>query len=131
MLNLVEQTRLSPAEIMVIAYDFFVGKHGLTLIERIEHMHGSEGAVEISVVGSTLKGRIQYDPKMVFNQLTDYVQKQYGLTPVYILLHLHDAHKDDPGHLVIQADFDTPVEVRVETLEYETLAKEFVLSLPR
>ena len=131
MLNLSAPTRLSAGEVMSKAHEYFVDKQGLEVIERVKHLHGSEGVVEISVGGATVAGDKPYDSQTVFTHLTDYAENRYGLTPVYVLLHLHVSHKDDPGHLLVQANFGDPVEVRIETQEYEFQAKEFMASLPR
>lgn len=131
MLNISAKTSLSPDEVMDRAYNFFVNQQLLTLVERTQHLHGTEGVIEISVGGARFAGRSPCDARTVFEQLTTHSRRKYGLVPVYVALHLHSAHKDDPGHLLVQASFEDPVEVRIETQEYEYEAKTFMASLTR
>lgn len=128
-LDLSAETRLTPAEVAARACTFFVTEHNLVLIEYIQHLHGAEGAMEISVTGGRLAGNRTYESDEVFEQITAHAETEYGLTPVYRLLHLHASHKDDAGHLMIQIRYGSPVEVRAETKVYEFLAKEFLAGL--
>jgi|GEM_PF-6994456 len=131
MLNLSIETSLSPEDVAERAYDYFVDRQGLVLIERVKHLHGEEGAVEVSVTGGRFIGNETYDSRAVFADIAGHAQNEYGLNPVYLLLHLHAEHKDDPGHLLVQIGYGSPAEVRVETQEYEFQAKEFISSLPK
>lgn len=125
------QTRLTPDEVIAKAYDYFVEQHGLVPVERAEQLYGTEGAVEIAAPGTTPEGRSLQDSDTVFSRLTGFAQSRHRLTPVHALLHLHAPGDDDPGDLLVQASFDYPVEVRIETQDYEHEAKEFMTSLPR
>ncbi len=131
MINLSTTTGLPPEEIADRAYAYFVDRQGLVLIERVKHLHGQEGAVEISVTGGRFIGDETYDSRTVFADLVSRAQNEYGLRPVYLLLHLHAAQKDDPGHLLVQIGCGSPAELIIETQAYEHLAKEFIASLPK
>lgn len=131
MINLSATTGLPPEELADRAYEYFVDRQGLVLIERIKHLHGKEGVVEISVTGGRFIGSKTYDSRAVFADVAAHAQNKYGLSPVYLLLHLHAAHKDDPGHLLAQISYGSPTEVIIETQEYEFQAKEFIASLPK
>lgn len=130
MQNFAAQTRLTPEAIMDLAYKHFVEQGGLVLIERVMHLHGTEGAVQIEVAGARLGGRSGCDAREAFSRIVAQVQDEYDLTPIFMMLHLHAAHENDTGHLLVQADFGAPVQVRIETQEYERQAKAFLDGLP-
>jgi len=130
MQNFSAQTRLTPNEIMNRAYRHFVETCGLALIARIMHLHGTEGAVQIEVAGTRLTGKGSCDTRDAFRDIVALVTDKYGLTPIFTLLHLHAAHEDDAGHLMVQVDFGVPGRVLIETEAYEREAKEFLNGLP-
>ena len=130
MQNFSAQTRLTPDEIMDRAYRHFVETCGLVLIARVMHLHGAEGAVQIEVAGARLAGKGSRDARKAFGQIVAHVRVEYGLTPIFTLLHLHAAHEDDAGHLMVQADFGVPGRVLIETEAYVREAKEFLDGLP-
>ena len=47
MQNFSAQTQLTPDEVIDRAYRQFVERQGLTLIARVMHFHGTEGAMQI------------------------------------------------------------------------------------
>jgi len=126
MQNFSAQTRLTPGEIIDKAYVQFVEVRGLVLIERVMHLHGTEGAVQIEVAGARLVGNGSHDSREAFDQIVAHVKNTYGLQPVFMLLHLHAAHENDAGHLLVQADFGAPGVVLIETEAYEREAREFL-----
>ncbi len=120
------QTQLPPDEILDRAYRQFVETQGLVLIARAMHFHGTEGAVQIEVAGPQLVGKKSCDSRTAFAEIAAHVRETYGLTPIFMLLHLHATHEDDAGHLLVQADFGAPGMVRIETETYEREAHEFL-----
>ena len=129
MQNFSAQSQLTPEEIMDRAYRHFVEKCGLVLIARVMHLHGTEGAVQIEVAGERLVGKRSDDSRTAFAKIVAQVRDAYGLAPIFLLLHLHAEHENDSGHLLVQADFGAPVEVRIETEAYELQAKTFLENL--
>ena len=131
MQNFSAQTRLTPNEIMNRAYRHFVETCGLVLIARVMHLHGAEGAVQIEVAGARLVGgKGSHDARKAFDQIVAHVRGEYGLTPIFTLLHLHAVQEDDAGHVLVQIDFGVPGRVLVETETYERETKEFLNGLP-
>ena len=129
MQNFSAQTRLTPDELMDRAYRYFVETRGLVLIARVMHLHGTEGAVQIEVAGARLTGNGSCAARDAFSDIVAHVKDKYGLTPIFTLLHLHAAHEDDAGHLMVQADFGSPGVVHLETEVYERECRTFLDSL--
>ena len=126
MQNFSAQTQLTPQEVIDRAYRQFVARQSLVLIARVMHFHGTEGAMQLEVSGARLVGKATYESRATFDQMVAHIQETYGLTPVFMLLHMHSVHEEDAGHLVVQADFGTPGMVRLETETYRREAQEFL-----
>ncbi len=69
MLNLSVKTKINPLEALEYGTEFFIHRSGLKLEELVSHMHGQEGATEVSVIGGKIIGNREYDSKNVLKKL--------------------------------------------------------------
>jgi hypothetical protein len=126
MLRLSIKTKLEPLEALDRAGKYFE-KNGLTLIETIAHLHGQGGFAEIRVSSGKLTGKAEYDSKVVLDELTKTTEDKFGFMPVNFSLHFHTT----VGYVDVNVSNEKPVEVTLETMEYEYQVKEFADSLPK
>lgn len=102
-------------------------ENGLALVETIGHLHGKEGFTEIRVSGGKLVGKTEYDSKFVLDELTNHARSKFGFEPVSFGLHFHAPL----GHVDVTVSNEKPVEVSLDSVEYDAQVKQFADKLPK
>jgi hypothetical protein len=131
MLDLTATTILTPDESVERALAYFCGECGLRLIEISGHCHGREGSLEVTVTGDTLMGRERYEPLQLLRSVLKDIRDRYGLSLVQVVLHFHTTPDETAGHLMIQVDAGSPVEVGAESQGLDRISRDFLDGLPR
>ena len=126
MLRLSVKTKLSPLLTLDRASKYFE-ENGLALVETIGHLHGKEGFTEIRVSGGKLVGKAEYDSKLVLDELTKEARNRFGLEPVSFGLHFHAPL----GHVDVTVSNEKPVELSLDSVEYDAQVKQFAGKLPK
>ncbi len=126
MLRLSVRTKLDPLKALDRATKHFE-ENGLTLVETIAHLHGKGGFTEIRVSGGKLVGKAEYDSKLVLDELTKDARSKFGFEPVSFGLHFHAPL----GHVDVMVSNEKPVEVALDSVEYDAQVKEFADKLPK
>jgi len=126
MLKLSVKTKLDASQALDRAKKYFED-NGLTLIETIAHLHGKGGFTEIRVSGGKLVGKAEYDSKAVLDELTNSARNQFGFEPASFSLHYHTSI----GYVDVHVSYERPVEITLETMEYEPQVTRFADSLPK
>ena len=129
MLNLTVETRLSPERAMKEIVDYYVGKHGLRMIEARGHLHGTNGAVDVAAIGTTIGKDDDSSWKKVLDGTVEYLEKTYGLDPEYYLLHFHAGEEAAIGHLTAQIRTGKPTSVDFESRELDEITRPFAAKL--
>jgi hypothetical protein len=126
MLRLSVRTKLTPSQALDRAGKYF-GENGLALVETIAHLHGEGGFAEIRVSGGKLVGKAEYDSKLVLDELTKEARNRFGFEPVSFGLHFHAPL----GHVDVTVSNEKPVEVALDSVEYDFQVKQFAGRLPK
>lgn len=126
MLRLSVKTKLSPLQTLDRASKYFE-ENGLSLVETIGHLHGKGGFTEIRVSGGKVVGKAEYDSKLVLDELTNDARSKFGLEPVSFGLHFHAPL----GHVDVTVSNEKPVEVTLDSVEYDAQVKQFANKLPK
>jgi hypothetical protein len=126
MLRLSVRTKLSSLQALDRASKYF-GENGLALVETIAHLHGEGGFTEIRVSGGKLVGKAEYDSNFVLNELTKEAKNRFGFEPVSFGLHFHAPL----GHVDVTVSNEKPVEVSLDSVEYDFQVKQFADKLPK
>jgi hypothetical protein len=126
MLRLSVKTKLSPLQTLDRASKYFE-ENGLSLVETIGHLHGKGGFAEIRVSGGKLVGKAEYDSKLVLDELTNDARSKFGFEPVSFGLHFHAPL----GHVDVTVSNEKPVEVSLDSVEYDAQVKQFANKLPK
>jgi hypothetical protein len=126
MLRLSVKTKLTPLQALDRATKYFE-ENGLALVETIGHLHGKGGFTEIRVSGGKLVGKAEYDSKLVLDELTNDARSKFGFEPVSFGLHFHAPF----GHVDVTVSNEKPVEVSLDSVEYDAQVKEFANKLPK
>jgi hypothetical protein len=126
MLRLSVKTKLSPLQTLDRASKYFE-ENGLSLVETIGHLHGKGGFTEIRVSGGKLVGKAEYDSKLVLDELTNDARSKFGFEPVSYGLHFHAPL----GHVDVTVSNEKPVEVSLDSVEYDAQVKQFANKLPK
>ena len=105
----------------------YFAENGLALVETIAHLHGKGGFTEIRVSGGRLVGRSEYDSKLVLDELTKDARDKFDLEPVSFGLHFHAPL----GHVDVTISNEKPVEVSLDSVEYDAQVKQFADKLPK
>ncbi len=126
MLRLSVKTKLSPLQTLDRASKYFE-ENGLSLVETIAHLHGKGGFTEIRVSGGKLVGKAEYDSKLVLDELTNDARSKFGFEPVSFGLHFHAPL----GHVDVTVSNEKPVEVSLDSVEYDAQVKQFANKLPK
>jgi len=126
MLRLSVKTKLSPLQTLDRASKYFE-ENGLSLVETIAHLHGKGGFTEIRVSGGKLVGKAEYDSKLVLDELTSDARSKFGFEPVSFGLHFHAPL----GHVDVTVSNEKPVEVSLDSVEYDAQVKQFANKLPK
>ena len=122
MLKLSTTTKLSPIKVLELAEEYFINNLGLEPIERLAHLHSQEGFIEIKVSGLKLVGKEEYTPRITLDEITNYVNKEYGFHLEKLSLHLHS----NLGHVDVIISNETPTQVNLDSYEFDYQIKEFV-----
>jgi hypothetical protein len=125
-LRLSVKTKLSPLQTLDRASKYFE-ENGLSLVETIGHLHGKGGFAEIRVSGGKLVGKAEYDSKLVLDELTNDARSKFGFEPVSFGLHFHAPL----GHVDVTVSNEKPVEVSLDSVEYDAQVKQFANKLPK
>jgi hypothetical protein len=126
MLRLSVNTKLSPLQALDRASKYFE-ENGLALVETIGHLHGKAGFTEIRVSGGKLVGKAEYDSKLVLDELMNDARSKFGFEPVSFGLHFHAPL----GHVDVTVSNEKPVEVSLDSVEYDAQVKQFASKLPK
>ena len=126
MLRLSVRTKLDPLQALDRARKHFE-ENGLTLVETIALIHGKGGFTEIRVSGGKLVGKAEYDSKLVLDELTNDARSKFGFEPVSFGLHFHAPY----GHVDVTVSTEKPVEVSLDSVEYDAQVKQFANKLPK
>jgi hypothetical protein len=126
MLRLSVRTKLGSQQALDRASKYFE-ENGLALVETIAHLHGEGGFTEIRVSGGKLVGKAEYDSKLVLNELTKEAKNRFGFEPVSFGLHFHAPL----GHVDVTVSNEKPVEVSLDSVEYDFQVKQFADKLPK
>jgi hypothetical protein len=126
MLRLSVRTKLGSLQALDRASKYFED-NGLALVETIAHLHGEGGFIEIRVSGGKLVGKAEYDSKLVLNELTKEAKNRFGFEPVSFGLHFHAPL----GHVDVTISNEKPVEVSLDSVEYDFQVKQFADKLPK
>ena len=126
MLRLSVKTKLSPLQTLDRASKYFE-ENGLSLVETIAHLHGKGGFTEIRVSGGKLVGKAEYDSKLVLDELTNDAKSKFGFEPVSFGLHFHAPL----GHVDVTVSNEKPVEVSLDSVEYDAQVRQFANKLPK
>jgi hypothetical protein len=126
MLRLSVRTKLGPLQALDRADKYFE-ENGLALVETIAHLHGRGGFTEIRVSGGKLVGKAEYDSKLVLDELTNDAKSRFGFEPVFFGLHFHAPL----GHVDVTVSTEKPVEVSLDSVEYDAQVKQFADKLPK
>jgi len=126
MLRLSVKTKLDPLQALDRARKYFE-ENGLALVETISHLHGKGGFTEIRVSGGKLLGKAEYDSKLVLDELTKDARNRFGFEPVSFGLHFHAPL----GHVDVTVSGEKPVEVTLDSVEYDAQVKQFANKLPK
>ena len=131
MLTLEVTTSLEGVQALEKTLAHFSEQFGLKPVEIAAHLHGREGFVEVRISGDALEGNGKHDPEKVLRQLSAHVQRQYGLTLVHYLLHMHTHPDESVGHLVVKINLGPPVELEFTSEELDEAVQEYASTLPR
>lgn len=131
MVNLTATTILTADESVERALVYFGGECGLRLIEIAGHCHGREGSLQVTVTGDPLVGRERYEPLDLLRSVLRDIRDRYGLSLVQIVLHFHTSPDESAGHLMVQVDAGSPVEVGAESEGLDRISRDFLDGLPR
>ncbi len=131
MLNLTASTILTPDEAVERALACFGGESGMKLVEMAGHIHGRDGAVQVTVTGDSVVGREKYEPLDLLRSILRDMRDRYGLTVVQWQLHFHTLPDETAGHLRVQIEAGHPVDVACESLEVDPQTRDFLDGLPR
>ena len=126
MLKLSVKTRLDALEALDRASKYFE-QNGLALVETNAHLHGKGGFTEIRVSGGKLVGKREYDSKMVLEELMKNARERFGFEPVSYGLHFHAPL----GHVDVVVSNEKPVEMTIDSSEYDNQVREFAGRLPK
>jgi hypothetical protein len=131
MLTLEVTTVLGAVEALDRTLRHFTEQFGLKPVEIAAHLHGREGFVEVRISGDALEGSERQDPERVLKQLATHVEREYGLSTVHYLLHMHSDPDESVGHLVVKINLGPPVGLEFTSEEFDEAVREYAATLPR
>jgi len=125
MLKLLVKTKLDPLVALEQAETYFDEHFGLEIVERLAHLHGKEGAVDVGVSGRRIIGEAEHNSNEILREVTTYIENSYGLKVETFSLHFHG----ELGLVNFTVTNEKPAEVTLEGREYDYQIKEFAEKL--
>ena len=122
MLKLSTTTKLSPIKVLELAEKYFIDELKMDPIERLAHLHSKEGFIEVKLSGSKLVGKEEYTPRITLDEITKYINTEYGFHLEKLSLHLHS----NLGHVDVIISNEKPTKVNLDSYEFDYQIKEFV-----